>query len=400
VTRKSLNRAHARFDPINPACMLALSVIGVFFIYSAQAYVGGTQWKSQIVWIALGAAVYLAVSLIDYKIVLKYSHLIYAASLLLLALVLWSPLGVERFGARRWLDLGVYTLQPVEFAKLGCIAIGASILTRSEIGSVRDSLQVLGKMALAISLPLIFIMLQPDLGSALTIPPVVFAQLYASNLSKRFFLATFAAFAVLVGAVVADTLGYARYLDLKEESPKAYPEAYEDRSLVPLRDYQRDRLLTFIAPSQVDPADSGWNRRQSLISVGSGGAFGKGWLNGLQAQLGYLPRNVAHNDFIFSVIAEETGFLGSVTVIFLFGLLLGNGARIASAARDRFGTLLALGVVVLFAVHVFVNIAMTIGLIPITGLPLPFLSHGGTFMISCCIFQGLIQSVYRFRKDF
>jgi rod shape determining protein RodA len=144
----------------------------------------------------------------------------------------------------------------------------------------------------------------------------------------------------------------------------------------------------------------GWNLNQSLISVGSGGFSGKGWTQGTQAKLGYLPRAVAHNDFIFSVLAEEKGFLGSISVLGLFGMVLWNGIRIAGLARDRFGTLLALGVTVLFAVHVFVNIAMTIGLVPITGIPLPFISYGGSFALSCCVLQGLVQSVYRFRKEF
>ena len=159
-------------------------------------------------------------------------------------------------------------------------------------------------------------------------------------------------------------------------------------------------MMGFIYPEKVDRRDAGWNREQSIISVGSGGLTGKGYLKGNQAQLGYLPRAVAHNDFIFSVIAEETGFLGSVVVVSLFGLLIGNNIRIATIARDRFGTLLVMGVATLFTIHFFVNIAMTIGLMPITGLPLPFLSHGGTFMVSCCVLQGLAQSVYRFRKEF
>ena len=175
---------------------------------------------------------------------------------------------------------------------------------------------------------------------------------------------------------------------------------YEPHSWVPLHDYQRNRILPFVAPDKIDPIGIAWNQRQSLISVGSGGLAGQGWTEGTQAQLGYLPRSVAHNDFIFSVIAEEKGFLGSITVLGLFGLVLFNGIRIAGSARDRLGTLLALGVTVLFAVHVFVNIAMTIGLVPITGIPLPFISYGGSFVLSCCLLQGLVQSVWRFRKDF
>jgi rod shape determining protein RodA len=180
-------------------------------------------------------------------------------------------------------------------------------------------------------------------------------------------------------------------------------DRYKPHSWLPyLHDYQRNRILAFVSPDTIDPegVGAGWNLRQSLISVGSGGLTGQGWTQGAQAQLGYLPRAVAHNDFIFSVIAEEEGFLGSLTVLGLFGLVLFNGIRIAGLARDRLGTLLALGVTVLFAVHVFVNIAMTIGFVPITGIPLPFISYGGSFVLSCCLLQGLVQSVYRFRKDF
>ena len=380
--------------------MLALCAIGVLFIYSAQAYVGGDQWKSQIVWIVLGLGAYTAVSLTDYSIFMKYSHWLWLLAVGMLVCVLWTPLGASRMGAKRWLDLGVYAFQPVEIAKLACIVISASILTRSEVGDVKDSIQVLAKMALAICIPFLLILVQPDLGSSLVIPFFVFAQLYASNLSKKFFITGFVAFAAVVGAVLIDNHLYVKFLDHHDLDPMTDKGKFEEQSWFPLKDYQRNRILTFINPGKVDPRGDGWNREQSIISVASGGAFGKGWTDGSQAQLGYLPRAVAHNDFIFSVIAEESGFLGSVVVISLFGLLLGNGLRIASIARDRFGTLLALGVVALFAVHVFVNIAMTIGLMPITGLPLPFLSHGGTFVLSCCILQGLVQSVYRFRKEF
>jgi len=152
----------------------------------------------------------------------------------------------------------------------------------------------------------------------------------------------------------------------------------------------------------VDPSGTGasWNANQAKISAATGGATGKGLFQGTQAQLGYLPQAVAHNDFIFSVIAEETGFLGSAFVVGLFCLMVANGIRIAGLARDRFGMQLAIGVSVLFLVHFFINIGMTIGITPITGLPLPFLSYGGSFVLSCFILQGLVQSVYRYRKDF
>jgi rod shape determining protein RodA len=177
---------------------------------------------------------------------------------------------------------------------------------------------------------------------------------------------------------------------------------YQETSWLPFRDYQRERIMTFIAPEVVDPRGTGsaWNSNQAQQAVGTGGMFGKGWQSGLQARLGYLPRSVAHNDFIFAVLAEEKGFIGGLLVIGFFTLLLANGVRIAGMARDRFGMLLAVGVTVIFTIHAFINIGMTIGLTPITGLPLPFLSYGGSFILSCCILQGIVQSVHRYRRAF
>ncbi|MGA2443928.1 MAG: FtsW/RodA/SpoVE family cell cycle protein [Opitutaceae bacterium] len=388
-----------RYDWINPLAMLGLGTIGVFFIYSAQLATGKGQWMLQIVWLAIGALSYCLVALIDYKLWLKYAHWIYVASLVPL-LLLWTPLGVTRLGATRWIDFGPFSLQPSEVAKLGVLIMSASLLTRSEIGTIRESLKVIGNLALAAGLPILLILLQPDLGSALVIPPMVFALLYVSNLSQRFFAAVLGAFVLLMGMVALDTSRYLHFLEVNNLSPSTDKGAYEPHSLLPLHDYQRNRLLAFIAPERIDPMGISWNLNQSLISVGIGGLAGKGWTEGTQAKLGYLPRAVAHNDFIFSVLAEEKGFLGSISVLALLGVVLWNGVRIAGLARDRFGTLLALGVTVLFAVHVFVNIAMTIGLVPITGIPLPFLSYGGSFALSCCVLQGLVQSVYRFRKEF
>jgi rod shape determining protein RodA len=388
-----------RYDWISPLAILALGTIGIFFIYSAQLATGRSQWMLQFLWLAIGAVIYCAVSLIDYKFWLKSAHWVYVACLLPL-LLLWTPLGVTRLGATRWIDFGPFSIQPSEIAKLGVLIMSASLLTHSEIGTVRESLKVIGKLALAAGLPILLILLQPDLGSALVIPPMAFALLYVSNLSQRFFAAALGAFVLLMGLVAFDTYRYLHFLEVNNLSPSTDRGAFEPHRLLPLHDYQRNRLLAFIAPERIDPMGISWNLNQSLISVGSGGFSGKGWTQGTQAKLGYLPRAVAHNDFIFSVLAEEKGFLGSISVLGLFGVVLWNGIRIAGLARDRFGTLLALGVTVLFAVHVFVNIAMTIGLVPITGIPLPFISYGGSFALSCCVLQGLVQSVYRFRKEF
>ena len=394
-----------RVDWINPLCILMLCAISVLFIYSAQYTHGGGDWKKQLFWVTMGLGVYNIVSLINYKIFLGYAHFIYIAGIcgLLLATKI-SPISVEMMGARRWVDVGITTIQPTEGAKIGTLIMIASILARSELGSVRDSLLVLAKVAVVFLIPMLLIFLQPDLGSSLVFPPMIFALLYVSRLSERFFVSAFALFAVAVSVVVVDIYAYSQHLEQMRaaENTGTTTISEEYHSLLPIHNYQRNRILTFVAPDVVDPGGTGasWNAKQAKISAATGGVTGKGLFKGTQAQLGYLPQAVAHNDFIFSVIAVETGFLGSAFVVVLFCLMVANGIRIAGLARDRFGMQLAIGVSVLFLVHFFINIGMTIGITPITGLPLPFLSYGGSFVLSCFILQGLVQSVYRYRKDY
>ncbi len=397
-----------RWDWVTPVAMAGLSLFGLAFIYSAQLAENGHDWIKQLLFLIVGAGVYAAVSMIDYRFWLGVSHWIYACCIVPLVIVLlpgFSAGGTaSKWGAQRWINLGFFNFQPSETAKIAVLLITASILVRSKIGTIAQSLGTLGKLALAVGAPMLLILKQPDLKSAIVLPPMVFAMLYVSKLSARFFVGVLSVFVVIVAIVVWDTERYANYMaqnNYKLEEKDNWGK-YESHSVVPLHDYQRNRILAFLDPKRVDPTGKGvdYNRTQSLISVGSGGFGGKGWTEGTQAQLGYLPRTVAHNDFVFSVIAEEKGFLGSLTVLSLFGIVLFNGIRIASLARDRLGVLLAIGVTLLFTVHVFVNIAMTIGLVPITGIPLPFISYGGSFVLSCCLLQGLVQSVYRFRKDF
>jgi len=389
-----------RFDWITPLAMAALCAIGVAFIYSAQYSTPQNNWITQLVWLAGGGMLYVAVSLIDYRLWLSVSHWFYLACIGALLMVLIPGIGTERYGAQRWLDFGIFSLQPSEPVKAAVLLMTAGILVRSKVGTIAQSLGTLGKLALAAGLPIFLILLQPDLKSAIVLPPVIFSMLYVSKLSTRFFAAALGAFLVLVSIITVDCYRYVNFMDSHNLSYNNDKGSFESHTWVPLHDYQRNRIISFAMPDKIDPNGVGWNQRQSLISVGSGGLTGKGWTKGTQAQLGYLPRAVAHNDFIASVIAEEEGFLGSVTVLGLFGVVMFNGIRIAGLSRDRFGTLIAIGVTVLFAVHVFVNIAMTIGLVPITGIPLPFISYGGSFVLSCCLLQGLVQSVYRFRKDF
>ena len=411
---------HGRFDWVTPIAVLCLCSIGVAFVYSAQfsGHVPFTTkdgvlrgivnllkayWFKQIVFITMGAALYICISLIDYRMWLSLAHWFYLGCLVPLVYVLFhASSGNTAWGAQRWIDLGFFSYQPSETAKVAVLLIVASILARSLVGTIAQSLGVLGKLALAVGLPMLLILLQPDLKSAIVLPPMVFSMLYVSRLSTRFFAGALGAFLLVVGVVALDSYNYVQFMDGHGYSYIKDKGKYETQTIIPLHDYQRNRILTFVAPDVIDPTRTkdAWNLTQSQISVGSGGLTGKGWTKGTQAQLGYLPSGVAHNDFIFSVISEEEGFLGSLTVLILFGVVMFNGIRIAGLARDRFGKLLAIGVTVLFVVHVFVNIAMTFGMVPITGIQLPFISYGGSFVLSCCLLQGLVQSVYRFRKDF
>jgi rod shape determining protein RodA len=407
------------WDLLTPIALVGLSIFGVAFIYSAQFSVQHPpsmtlmaflrqEWCKQILYLGLGGCIYIAVSLVDYRFWLSIAHWFYAACMVPLLVVLIPGIGgaaAEKWGASRWIPLGpLGTFQPSETAKIAVLLITASILIHAKIGTIRQSLGTLGKLALAVGAPMFLILLQPDLKSAIVLPPMVFSMLYVSKLSPRFFVGALGAFVVSVALVAWDSVRYVTFMDAHGYSYGKDNGRFEKEgnAIVPFHDYQRNRILAFASPDKVDPKGIGvaYNLQQSLISVGSGGLIGKGWTEGTQAQLGYLPRSVAHNDFIFSVIAEEKGFLGSLTVLGLFGIVLFNGIRIAGSARDRFGTLLAIGVTALLTVHVFVNIAMTIGLVPITGIPLPFISYGGSFVLSCCLLQGLVQSVWRFRKDF
>ncbi len=396
-----------RVDWISPVIMVVLSMIGVVFIYSATINTGGQFWIKQLVWIGMGAGVYIFISRLDYKFYMENAVWLYLVSIGLLLMVFLSSLGLPLLGVRRegawsWLDFGIMNYQPAEGAKAMTLIMVASVLARSEIRSLRESLSVVVKVLLVTALPVCFIFIQPDLGSSLVFPPVLFALLYVSRLSLKFFAAVFGCALLAVSIVGIDLYGYAKFLRENDLNGVQAIGKFEPHAVIPFfRDYQRNRLMEFIQPSLIDPTGTGagWNARQSRQAVGAGGPLGKGIGQGLQSQLGYLPRSVAHNDFVFAVLAEERGFAGAVLVIGLFGALLANGLRIARLARDRFGMLLAVGVTVIFLIHIFINIGMTIGLTPITGLPLPFLSYGGSFLLSCCFLQGIIQSVYRHRRE-
>lgn len=405
-------------DFVVPICMFVLFLMGVAFIYSAQSYnideipLSKQFWVKQIFYFVFaGMPVYVFLGWFDYKWFFTYANVIYALSLVLLVplalkenLGLPIPLVESRYNATRWIDLGVVSIQPSEFAKIGTCIMAAAMFARS---SGKKNLKFWIKIGLVFLVPILLIFLQPDLGSTLVFFPMLFAMLYISNLPKKFFAAVTFLFCAFVGVVAADIVGYNAFLKNNNMSAEAAASANAYGSsaafCLPLKDYQRNRILAFVAPDVVDPRGNGvsWNQRQSLISVGSGGIFGKGHAEGTQAKLGYLPSSVAYNDFIFSVLAEESGFAGATLAVVLMAVIIIYGCLgAAQLSRDGFGRYLCVGIAVIFMTHSFINVGMTIGVMPITGVPLPMLSYGGTFVLTCCILLGLVQSVYRHRKEY
>jgi rod shape determining protein RodA len=312
--------------------------------------------------------------------------------LLLIAVLL---VGVSRNGGRRWINLGVgFNLQPSECAKIGTILMLANYLSRpmEELRQPKVFWKAIGLAAIPFGL----IACEPDLGSALVIAPSCLAMMFVAGTPKMYLTRLVSAGAIFIAMVIAALLF----------APPHY---------VPfIKSYQRDRVLTYFGksplPSNATPQerrdrakqmkDKAYNVDQAMISVGSGGLTGKGWRQGTQYSLGFLPQAGAHNDFIFSVIAEEEGFVGSVVILTLYTVLLFCGIKIASQARDRLGKLMAIGVVALLFSHVFINIGMNIRLMPVTGIPLPLLSYGGSSVVCSLIAIGILHNIHIYRRSY
>jgi rod shape determining protein RodA len=361
----------ARMDWLFVLAMLALAVTGVLFIYSASYRndIEGltTLTRRQVIWVLVGAGCFLGAVLFDYRKLAGHAWWLFGACLILLGLVLVPGVGVKIYGAYRWLNLFGVQVQPSEFAKLGTLLLIARYLSlpSRDMAGPATFFSVLGIMAVPFGL----VIKQPDLGTALMLVPVTLVLLYTAGVPFRYLF-------ILVGiGLLLLPLGW-----------------------FGLDDYQKERLLVFFDASR-DPLGTGWNKIQSEIAVGSGGWSGKGFLMGTQNILGFLPRTVAPTDFIFSVIAEESGFVGASLVLVLYAVLITCGLRAALVARDKLGRLLAAGVITLLFCHMFVNVAMTVGLAPITGLPLPLISYGGSFMVCTMAGLGLVQSVYVRRME-
>jgi len=395
----AVNQHEQRVDWVVVIGLVGLMALGALFIASAslaKESANRIAWYrlehvKQLIWYALGIAMAMAAWLTDYRRLARWSVVIYWFSIVLLVAVLFVGTS-HGWGARRWIDFGPFQFQPSEFAKLAFLIMMANYLSRPEA-----ELQKPGVFAAALGmtlLPFILIIKEPDLGSALVLLPTGIAMMFAAGVPTRFLLKLAGGVGLVIALILVDVF--------------FAPPQWR----IPLESYQRKRLMVYFGVNTVPKTasveerqrvlkefrDAAHSVQQALISVGSGGVTGKGWRKGTQNALGYLPRAVAHNDFIFSVIAEESGFVGSVTVITLYSLILFSGLRIAGQARDRLGRLLAVGVVSLLFCHVGINIGMNIRLTPVTGIPLPLLSYGGTSVLCTLIAIGLLQSVFRHRR--
>ena len=407
MTNDALNEKENKLDRLQFFAVAGLMLVGTAFVFSAtmanpleaDKALYSQMWFRQVIWYALGLGAAGAVCVVSYHTLARWSFVAYWAMILCLVAVLIPFIGkTHGWGARRWIDLPFYQFQPSEFAKLAFILAMANFLSRppDELRQPKIFWQGIGLMAL----PFILILKEPDLGSALVILPTGLVMMFVAGTPRKFL------FRLCGGVGLVAVLFLVDILFLPN-----------GRWQVPLQEYQRNRLMVFFgrdythfAPPNATPADmkrmqqkqadDEYNVRQALISVGSGGPLGKGWRQGTQNRYGYLPRAVAHNDFIFSVIAEESGFVGSVVVITLYAVLLFTGLRTAGQARDRLGKLVAVGVVTLIFSHVFVNIGMNIRIMPVTGVPLPLLSYGGSSVLCSLIALGLMQNVYMNRRGY
>ncbi|HYG65871.1 MAG TPA: rod shape-determining protein RodA [Thermoanaerobaculia bacterium] len=338
--------------------VLLLAAAGLATVHSASAEMPIDYLPRQAAWVGVGLVLMLVVMSIDYHVLLDLSLVLYLLGIALLILVLF--MGEVRGGAANWLQIGPVQFQPSEFAKLAT----ALFLARYLSGLNRRvlDLQQIAIAAAIVGLPIVLVAIEPDMGGAAMYTPLLAGTLLVAGVRLR--LIVIASLIVLILGVAVWSFG--------------------------MQGYQRQRVITFLQPES-DPLGAGYQVRQSKIAVGSGELMGKGYMQGTQSQLRFLPAR--HTDFILAVLAEEWGFLGVCTVLGLYVLYIGSAARIAMRARDRAGIILVVGLVSIACFHVLYNSAMVVGFLPITGIPLPFLSYGGSFTMINFMAAGIMLGV-------
>ncbi len=427
-------RSLLRFDVWLFSSTITLAVIGVLFIYSSGVSSTGvllsTEYVKQIIWAALGIVIVVLLMSANYRRMADFAPYIYLFFMALLVATLFVGRVVN--GARSWIPIFDFGLQPSEFAKIATILQLAYHIDRNR----RESATFLSfATALALVLiPMALILLQPDMGTALVYIPILVAMTYVGGYPTRYvlFLLCSGLLLIVLGVlpawqdsiaerdyVLIGLLTSSKYLLITLVALFAivaisavgfyvlrkryfywffYVSSLVGSALAGsfvlrrfLKEYQITRLIVFLDPD-IDPRGAGWNVIQSVTAVGSGGLFGKGWLKGTQSHYRFLPQQ--STDFIFSIIAEEWGFIGSLAVFALFSIILGRGFAIMLNARDRYAALVGAGIVGMIGFHVLINIGMAMGIMPITGIPLFFLSYGGSSLWTGLIGIGLLMSIH------
>ncbi len=350
------------FNWLLAVAAVLIALIGILCIRSAGLHAPDArdEFQKQILYLLLGVPIMIGLSFVDYRAWQRWAPALYAVNLLLLLFILRG--GHSAMGAQRWISLGpLGTFQPSEPAKLVIAIALAAVLCRGTYANLQD----LWKPLVTVGIPALLVLKQPDLGTSLVLLAILTVELFF-GLPK---LGDFGIYVLGVLVVAAAALG----------------------TNAVLKPFQRARLFVFLNP-RADPQGSGYNLNQSKIAVGNGEWFGRGLYHGTQTQLNFVPEH--SRDFIFTVLAEEWGFAGALTLLLLYAAVLYGGIRTMLAARDRFGFLLSAGLVGMLFFHVMINLGMTVGIMPITGIPLPFMSYGGSAMLTDFAAIGILMNVY------
>lgn len=353
--------------------LIIILVFGMMVLVSATSGITSDHYyyvKKQLIWLVAGISLAILIIRYDYTQFEKYWHYIYGFSILLLLLVLIC--GQELRGTTGWIGIGsLPMIQPAEFTKLLLILAFADFLNKrkGELNTMKEMIPCF----LFMGIPFLLIMMQPDLGTAMVYIAVTIAMMYIAGANPRVLFGIIGSIVLFVSLIVFAHFQFDTWL--------------------PLDNYQIDRLVVFADPYNDGQGGrgAGWNTIQSLVAIGSGGFTGKGLFQGTQVQHNFLPEH--HTDFIYAVIGEELGFIGAAFIIVLYGILLVRAVAISFNAQDSYGSLLVVGISAMWIFHIFENIGMSIGLMPITGIPLPFLSYGGSSMVTNMLAVGVILSV-------
>ena len=392
--------------------LVGLIVLGLFTLYSSshttvEGGLGSNFFLKQLIWVIIGFGAIIIIFFMPNRWIFASAYYLYGISLFFLILVIFF--GKTGQGAERWLQVGPISFQPSEFAKLASILAVARFVSRDEVNlnTAKDFLFA----SLFIVVPFIVIVRQPDLGTSMVFVAIALPMLYWAGLklSNLFLIAmpilimlasfNFFTFLLLMVILVA-------YLVFSHRTKLILISSFllniAMGLLTPvlwnhLKPYQRDRIKIFLNP-EADPRGAGYQTIQSKVAIGSGGGMGKGFMQGSQTQLRFLPEQ--HTDFIYAVIGEEFGFVGALSGLILYFILLIRGVQIASLVRSKFNSIVAIGIVTLIAFHMIINIGMTVGLLPVTGLPLPFVSYGGSALVTNMVMIGILLNFYRNRYEY